>query len=527
MAIICVVGVLLTVLGAWAAERVDDSTERRLLETQTRQAAGVLATAVLVIEQPLRSALAGQALVGREGSAPAFRRGMAGSVGEGRIFSTASLWRADGDTMLRRAAVGERPGLDPVGSEVQALLRRALQSKTFVVERIEVADRTRIVYVVGDPATGFVAYAERPVPKDRRTPYDRDSAFAQLNYALYVGEGTGLEALAATDVDPDDLPLDGVTSTEEIPFGDTVLTLVARPRQHLGGDLSGWLALLILVGGLVLTFIAATVARQLVVARVRAEGNADTISTLFQQVDGLYEEQREVSIRLQRALLPAALPLLPRLEVASEYVAAAHGIEIGGDWYSVVAVDEDRFAFVVGDVSGHGIDAVAVMARARFTLRAYLLDGNGPGEALAKASPQFDIADDDHMATVLVGVGDLRTGEIELANAGHPPPVMSAPGRTELVDLPVGPPLGLGPAEYETARIVLPVGAALIAYTDGLVERRTEHIDAGTARLLDAVRHLEGEPLDELVPGLLGACRDEDASDDIAVLALRLRDPGL
>jgi serine phosphatase RsbU (regulator of sigma subunit) len=70
------------------------------------------------------------------------------------------------------------------------------------------------------------------------------------------------------------------------------------------------------------------------------------------------------------------------MEVSSEYVAGAQGIDIGGDWYSAIPVGDETFAFVVGDVSGNGVDAVAEMARARFTLRAYLFDGNGPATAL-------------------------------------------------------------------------------------------------------------------------------------------------
>lgn len=529
VALICVTGLLATIIGAWAADRVHDGTEKRLLDTQTRQAAAVLASAVLVIEQPLRSALAGQASAGGDGAPAAFRRGMAGSVGtssvgEGMTFSTASLWRAEGPRITRRAMIGGRPGVDPRGERMQRLLRRALDSDTFVVERIDVGDQTRIVYVVGDDTTGFVAYAERAIPKNRRTPYDRDSAFAQLHYALYVGQ-VSPENLAATDVDPAELPLDGTTATTTIPFGDTVLTIVAEPRDRLGSLLSQWLALIVLVGGALVTLVIAMAVRQLVVARVRAEDGADMVSALYEQVDTLYEEQRELSLRLQRALLPAVLPESPLLEVASEYVAAAHGIEIGGDWYSVVLVDDDHFGFVVGDVSGHGIDAVAVMARARFTLRAYLLDGNGPAEALEKCSRQFDIVTDDHMATVLVGVGDLRTGEVVLATAGHPAPVVGGPEGTSLVEVAVGPPLGIGPSTYESTTLVLPPGAALIAYTDGLVERRAEHIDDGTARLVAAVRRLDGMPLADLVPQLLDACRDPEAADDIAVLAMRRLSP--
>ncbi len=93
---------------------------------------------------------------------------------------------------------------------------------------------------------------------------------------------------------------------------------------------------------------------------------------------------------------------------------------------------EDDFAFVVGDVSGHGIDAVAEMARARFTVRAYLVDGDSPQAALEKCSHQFDITTDGHMVTVVAGVGNRRTGELTVASAGRPAPLLvHADGSTE------------------------------------------------------------------------------------------------
>ena len=157
-------------------------------------------------------------------------------------------------------------------------------------------------------------------------------------------------------------------------------------------------------------------------------------------------------MQLQRALLPQILPTIRDFEVASAYVAGAEGVDIGGDWYSVIGTDDDQFAFVVGDVSGRGLDAVAVMAHARFTLRAYLIDGDTPEVALEKCSHQFDITVDHHMTTALVGVGNARTGEIRVASAGHPLPLLISDDDTQFVSIPVGPPLGTGPASYSRRR---------------------------------------------------------------------------
>lgn len=211
---------------------------------------------------------------------------------------------------------------------------------------------------------------------------------------------------------------------------------------------------------------------------------------------GPHDDQRELFLRLQRALLPHVIPTIPQLDVATSYVAGSAGVEIGGDWYSIVDIGEDRFGFVVGDVSGKGIDTVAEMARARFTIRAYLVDGASPAESLEKCSHQFDIAVDEHIVTVVVGVGTWRTGEVVVASAGHPPPLLLTAEDAAYVDLPVGPPLGVGATGYEAATFTMPRGSTLLAFTDGLVERRGEDIDDGMRRLADA-------------------------ADDTAVLALR------
>jgi serine phosphatase RsbU (regulator of sigma subunit) len=172
-------------------------------------------------------------------------------------------------------------------------------------------------------------------------------------------------------------------------------------------------------------------------------------------------------------------------------------------------------------VSGHGIDAVAEMARARFTLRAYLVDGDGPAAALDKCSRQFDVSDDGHIVTALVGVGNWRTGAIAVASAGHPPPLLVSGADTDYVALTAGPPLGVGPSSYKASSFTLDHGTTLLAFTDGLVERRTEDIDAGFQRLAAAVEPVGARPLGSLIADVLETMRNDDSADDVAILALR------
>ena len=246
-AITAVIGVLLTVVSAGAAHRADTATERRLLETQSKQAAAVLSTAIFVIEQPLTTALQVQATSGPGGDPSVFRRTFAANVGgEDALFVSASLWRRDGRAFTRLAAVGAPPGMNPAGQAIQDFLGRAAEVTTSVVQRVVVGNQGRIAFALADPATGFVIKVERAIPRDRRSRQDQNSAFAQIDYAIYLGEDTGLDDMTTTSVDPADLPLEGSTYETTIPFGDTVLTLVTRPTEHLGSPLSQRLPVILL-----------------------------------------------------------------------------------------------------------------------------------------------------------------------------------------------------------------------------------------------------------------------------------------
>jgi serine phosphatase RsbU (regulator of sigma subunit) len=520
-ALIAATGLFVTGVSAWTAAHIDRNTEQSLLQGQTKQAAAVLSTAVTTIQQPIDAALAVQrAPAARRDPAP-FKEVMAAYVGKGKTFETASLWRRNGKSFERVATLGPRPATPPTSPETLAQLRRAFASKVTTVRVVAVGQRVELVYVRADPTSGSAVYAERALPADRRAPVDKNSAFSQLHYAIYFGRTEAISELATTDVDPARLPFDGVTAREAIPFGDGFLTLATTPREHLGSDLGRELPWLLLVAGLVLTAFATGAGQQLARGRQAAEHDAATITELYERTEVLFDQQRELFMSLQRALLPQAIPHIPNLELAAQYVAGARGLDIGGDWYSIIELDDSRFGFVVGDVSGRGVDAVAVMANARFTIRAYLMDGVDPAGILEKCAPQFDILADGHMTTALVGVGDWRTGEVTLASAGHPPPALVTDAGVRLVDLPPGRPLGTGVQRYPSTQVTMPPGSTLFCFTDGLVERRGESIDEGLARLTGVLDEETGRPVDDLVAHTVRQLRHQDAPDDIAALAIR------
>ncbi|WP_375475415.1 PP2C family protein-serine/threonine phosphatase [uncultured Jatrophihabitans sp.] len=513
-------GLVVTSAATWTAWHVDRSSEHRLLELQTRQAAAVLGSTIGDIQSPLRTILDVAAATG--GSPPQFTRFMAPDIGAHGLFASASLWVRSGDTVAPVASTGGRPALPATSPAAHALLARSFHSATFLVTSVTAAGLQRIGYALADPADGrFAVYAERVIPANRRVPIESSSAFADLNFATYLGSTLNARTLATTDVPADRLPLSGDTARVAIPFGDTTLTLIAVPSRHLGSALAGELPWIFLVVGIVLTIAAVLLAGQLVRRRLRAEGDAQTISGLYDKLDELYSEQRTISETLQHALLPHSLPTMARLSVASRYLSGARGVDVGGDWFSFLELGESRFAFVVGDVSGRGVSAATVMARLRFTLQAYLLEDHSPETALAMCSRQLDIVRDGHMATVLVGVGDTATRRIAVASAGHYSPLVIADDGPRFVPAAVGPPLGVEPTSYAATTFDMSPGSTLLAFTDGLVERRDESIERGLDRLSAAAAADPDQTLDELLSSVLSTMIGSAAEDDTAILALR------
>ena len=510
---VLVIGLALTASGTWAAWRSDRDNEQRLLRVQTSQAANVVTIAIASIETSLRTVV--EAASASPASGEAFTQLVAPYVGPGKTFANASLWRPDSGAPL--AAVGGVPVLTAGSADLDTLVRRAATTSTFVVMALPSSTGLRLAYAQASTlAPQYVLYAERIIPANRRVPAESNPAFAELHFATYLGATTDNTALQTTDLPPDQLPLHGLTARESIPFGNLQLTLVTSPSQHLGGWLTGALAWMLLGGGLVLTLLAAIVATVLNQQRIAARIHAVT-------TESLYVDQRTIAETLQHALIPKTNPDIPTVRIASRYLPGTEGVDVGGDWYSAIRINDDRFGFVVGDVSGRGVEAAAVMARIRFTLRAYLREGHPPHVALQLCNKDLDLQTDGHFATVIVGIADLPSRRVELAAAGHLPPLVRDDRGSRWLRVPIGLPLGIRASiatdtPFRSAVIHMDAGSTLLAYTDGLVERRDESIDDGLDRLARAVDALDAADPEDLLESLLDQL-NPPGHDDIAILA--------
>ncbi|MFE1921293.1 SpoIIE family protein phosphatase [Streptomyces asoensis] len=244
-----------------------------------------------------------------------------------------------------------------------------------------------------------------------------------------------------------------------------------------------------------------------------------------------YTRERTTALTLQSSLLPQRLPQRLAVEVASRYLPASAQSGVGGDWFDVIPLSGARVALVVGDVVGHGIQASAAMGRLRTAVRTLADVDLPPDELLTHLDDLVNRlsaeADDlsgsfaDIGATCLYAVHDPVSGRCCLARAGHPPPVLLTPGgEPRILDLPAGPPLGLGGLPFESAEIELPEGSLLALYTDGLVEGHGQDIDQGIDVLLSALARA-GPSLDDTCDTVLRALLPERPDDDVALLLAR------
>jgi PAS domain S-box-containing protein len=247
-----------------------------------------------------------------------------------------------------------------------------------------------------------------------------------------------------------------------------------------------------------------------------------------------YTRQQAMSLALQNSLLPQSLPQQAALEVAGCYLPSDSESGVGGDWYDVIPLAGARVALVVGDVVGHGIHASAAMGRLRTAVRTLADIELPPDELLAHLDDLVtrpysgdgdtdEEADRDIGATCLYAVYDPVSHCCTMAAAGHLPPAVVWPdGRAELIDLPVGPPLGVGGLPFEKHEIQLPEGSLLALCTDGLVERRGRDVDEGIAELLRTLAGPSPSP-EETRERVLASALTERAEDDIALLLARTR----
>jgi PAS domain S-box-containing protein len=253
----------------------------------------------------------------------------------------------------------------------------------------------------------------------------------------------------------------------------------------------------------------------------------------------LFTREHATALALQRSLLQQRQPEQSAVEVATRYLPAQSGVAVGGDWFDVIRLSGCRVGLVVGDVAGHGIRSAATMGRLRTAVQTLADVDLEPEELLtrlddvvARLAAEQELSADgvaDLSATCLYAVYDPVSRRCTVARAGHPAPAVLTPdGAVDYLDLPAGPPLGLGGLPFEEAEVELPEGSLLVLYTDGLIESRERDIDAGLnamRKVLSEVHSSSGAArhpsLDAVCDGLVDALLPERAGDDAALLVAR------
>ena len=234
----------------------------------------------------------------------------------------------------------------------------------------------------------------------------------------------------------------------------------------------------------------------------------------------LAERERGLAEALQRSLMPR-LPDVPGMGIAGRYLPSA--ARLGGDWYDAFTVPGGRLGMAIGDVSGRGFHAAALMGQLRSGLRAYAMEGGSPAEVVGRLSQLLRQLEPGRNATLQYLLLDPQEGSLLLASAGHPPPlVLNGGGTGSFVELRGSVPLGaVRYASYEEVETRLDPGATLVLYTDGVIERPGEPLDAGLERLLEAATRADRDPL-RICDAIVGALLPDGATrDDAAILAVR------
>ncbi|GHG58808.1 ATP-binding SpoIIE family protein phosphatase [Streptomyces griseocarneus] len=275
-----------------------------------------------------------------------------------------------------------------------------------------------------------------------------------------------------------------------------------------------------------------------------------TVARMLAQALGrasVHESERELTVGLQRSMMPTLRPDVPGMAVAARYVPTGGGLEVGGDWYDMIPLPSGKIALVIGDVQGHDVRAAGLMGQLRIALRAYASEGHHPDAVLSRASrflagingdEDSEASADQRFATCLYIEACPNSGLLVIARAGHPDPAIRLSDGTMLVRPTAGGlPLGIVPdTDYPITRITLEPGETMLVCTDGLIETGGHDLETGWNRLREVV---EGHPadhnggnLEKLADALVQAVHGPPShyttgplidrrEDDIALLLLR------
>ncbi|MFK0291183.1 SpoIIE family protein phosphatase [Streptomyces sp. NPDC090442] len=238
----------------------------------------------------------------------------------------------------------------------------------------------------------------------------------------------------------------------------------------------------------------------------------------------MYTLQENVAETLQDSMLPQIVPRMPGCDTATRYLPGTHLGRVGGDWFDTIKLPGSRTALVVGDVMGHGLNSAAMMGQLRTAVQTMAAIDMPPAQLLRGLDDLAQRLGDTYLATCLYAVYDPIGQRLTLANAGHVPPVLvrAADGRSELLRLPTGAPIGVGGVPFEAVTVPVAPGDRLVLCTDGLVEVRGEDIGVGLAALAESAAH-PAASMDDACDAIIRALNvTDDRKDDVALLMARL-----
>jgi GAF domain-containing protein/anti-sigma regulatory factor (Ser/Thr protein kinase) len=337
--------------------------------------------------------------------------------------------------------------------------------------------------------------------------------------ALRVPRGNGdqrtLEVVALIGGDgleedmPREIPEDAVA-----PIADCI----SRGRPRVSPD--GWIALPLGGGALAVrqTPNASLADADLAWIRTLVSQGAQALDRAYR-----YETERGIAETLQRSVLPERLPSIHGIALAARYLPGTVGVEVGGDWYDVIQLEDGSVGLVVGDVVGKGVQAAATMGQLRNALRAFAFEHNDPHAVVSRLGQLVEGMIEAPFATLAYLVVDPDRRTLRYVVAGHPPPLIREPlGTTSFLANGRALPIGVDASStFVSGTAQLDPGSTILLYTDGLVEHRNLSLDDGLALLADAAASGYDDP-EELADAVIGALVGErERPDDVALLAVQ------
>lgn len=257
-------------------------------------------------------------------------------------------------------------------------------------------------------------------------------------------------------------------------------------------------------------------------ARIETLVRSRRLALQVRRLSGLYEHERHIAQRFQEAALPRALPRVPGLTFSAVYSPATNEARVGGDWYDAARLPDGRVVFSIGDVCGFGLDAAVAMANVRQVIRGVAHIHPDPAIILDAADRTLHAEDQERIVTAFVAVFDPVTSLLSYASAGHPRPLLRTSDGTvtELLafGLPLGLPMRTDPRTTET--IVLPPGALLVLYTDGLTEAAHDLL-GGEACLRAVLENGAVLTAPNVAQAINAAVVPAESNDDVAILTIR------